>query len=380
MGQAEGQTGGAAADCLRRIAWAVSDGVVVVRDGRVCWANEAMARIAGRAAPEDLEGAAVAELFQDTGQGVPAARRGAALSCAVARPNGALRTVLWRPVELGLGDGAEAWVVEDQTRVRDLERELLAVGQALHAATREGETLRERLRSEREDREEMLTVVSHELRTPVTVIGGYQRIILREDVGPLTSEQRRFLEEGSKACQRLDAFIGKLMEASRSPRGAEVLEVRGAPIAAVIEDVAKRMEPLFAGRDSRLEIHVDPQGCRARFDPTRIEQVLTNLLENALKYAAPDARVSIDARELTVDGRPMVEVAVCDDGPGVPAEHRERIFDPYVQLGAGGAARGLGLGLAICRRLVEAHGGRIELGESDRGGARFAFTLPAAEA
>jgi signal transduction histidine kinase len=379
MGREQWQASAAGLECLRQMAGALSDGMAIVHEGRVVWANDAMARIAGRAEPGELVGRALADVFTEAGHGLPEPPRTAPLECVVRRPNGALRTVLCRQAGVDVGAGARAWIVEDLTRARDLEREVLEVGQALHAANRELEALRERMRSEREEREEMLTVVSHELRTPVTVIGGYQRIILREEVGPLTEEQRRFLEESLKACRRLDAFIGKLMEASRSPRGSEILEVRSAPIAVAIEEVAKRMEPLFAGCESRLDVQLGAEGCRARFDPTRVEQVLTNLLENALKYAGPGASVSVTARETSVEGRPMVEVAVADDGPGVPAEHRERIFDPYVQLGAGGLGRGLGLGLAICRRLVEAHGGRIELGQSDAGGARFAFTLPMAE-
>jgi two-component system sensor histidine kinase KdpD len=110
----------------------------------------------------------------------------------------------------------------------------------------------------------------------------------------------------------------------------------------------------------------------------RVEQVLTNLLDNALKYAGPDATVEIAARRVESAGRAMVEVAVSDDGPGVPDADRERVFQAYVR-GRGSCASGLGLGLALCRRIVEGHGGSISLGENPGGGCRFAFTLPRSE-
>jgi signal transduction histidine kinase len=137
------------------------------------------------------------------------------------------------------------------------------------------------------------------------------------------------------------------------------------------------MRPLFEQRRSGIALRA-PTGCRARFDPMRVEQVLVNLLDNALKYAAPGASVDVSADPVEVDGRPLVEVAVADDGPGIPAEDRERVFQAYVR-GRGSCASGLGLGLALCRRIVEGHGGSISLGENPGGGCRFAFTLPRSE-
>jgi two-component system sensor histidine kinase KdpD len=138
------------------------------------------------------------------------------------------------------------------------------------------------------------------------------------------------------------------------------------------------MRPLFEARSSRISLDA-PAECRARFDAMRIEQVLTNLLDNALKYATPDASVEVSARGVEVEGRPMLEVIVADDGPGIVPEERERVFQAYVR-GRGSCPSGLGLGLALCRRIVEGHGGSLSLGERPGGGCRFAFSLPQAEA
>jgi signal transduction histidine kinase len=342
------------------------------------WANEALAAMAARPRAADLAGVALDQLLADTGDGLPGLTKPGPLESALRRPDGGLWRTTWRLAWPEIAEGTDAWVVEDPNPVRELGEEVMRVSRELARLHREAEALRSRLRHEHSERDEILAVVSHELRTPVTVIGGYSRILLREDVGPLTREQRRFLEEATKACRKLDAFIERLLAASRVAKGGEVLEVCSAPLRPVLEEMVLRMRPLFEQRRSRVTLAASPD-CRARFDAMRVEQVLGNLLENALKYAAPGASVEVDARPALVEGRPMVEVAVADDGPGIPAEERERVFQAYVR-GQGACPNGLGLGLALCKRIVEGHGGSITLGERPGGGCRFAFTLPAAEA
>ncbi|MEE9607060.1 MAG: HAMP domain-containing sensor histidine kinase [Myxococcota bacterium] len=367
-----------------RLAAAVPHGVAVIRDERIAWANERLLETAGRKSPSALLGAALGELFEDTGSGLPDPGRPRAVECGLRRPDEALRTVVCRPVRLGVGPEPEAWIVEDLTHVRTLERELLEMTRKLHGASREVASLREQLRGERADREELLTVVSHELRTPVTVIRGYNRLLLSQEVGPLNEAQRRFLEESSKGCQRLDTFIGNLLEASREAQGYDVLEIGHGRLAALIEGVVEMLRPLLDERGLAVKIDVAPEANWARFDPLRIEQVLNNLLGNSLKFAKPGGAIEIATRLLAPDPKraaqgSFVELAVADDGPGVAAEDRERIFRPYVQGVDESDAGGLGLGLAICRRLVESHGGRIEVTDRPGGGSRFAFTLPTSE-
>jgi signal transduction histidine kinase len=109
--------------------------------------------------------------------------------------------------------------------------------------------------------------------------------------------------------------------------------------------------------------------------------VLTNLLGNAVRYARRGGTLEVCTRALPpgADGRPMLEVSIADDGPGVALADRVRIFEPYVQVDGEGHSGGLGLGLAICKRLIEAHGGTIGVRERPGGGACFHFTLPCAE-
>jgi signal transduction histidine kinase len=222
-----------------------------------------------------------------------------------------------------------------------------------------------------------VTVVSHELRTPLTVIAGFNKLLLSEQVGSLNAEQRRFLTESERSCRRLDAFIGNLIEAARQSAHEGPLELRDASLEGAVRSVVAFLRPLFEERGVRAELRLDPEAARARFHPLRIEQVLTNLLGNAVRYASKGGRVEVATRRLGSGRDARVEVAVTDDGPGVPPADRERIFLPWVR-GRERSAGGLGLGLAICKRIVDAHGGTIGVDAVPGGGSRFAFTLAAA--
>lgn len=383
MSQAADWEGSAisAEETLQRLATELPLGVVILCRGRVVWANERLLKMAGRESLDLLVGTELKELLADSGHGLPAlpgAARPRAVECTLRRSDGQERIVIWWPSWPEIAPESDAWVVEDVSHVRSLEREILQASRELHDLHREAAELRDRLRLERAEREEFLTVVSHELRTPVTVMNGYLRLLLAQDVGPLTSKQCRFLEESSKSCKKLDSFIEKLMQASREPQASGVLEVCSAPLRPLIEEIANGFEPLLEERGERIEVDVDPQLSRACFDHAAVEQVLTNLLGNAIRYARKGSTIEITTRKLRVNGREFVELSVSDEGPGVAPDDRERIFDPYVQAGDESHAGGLGLGLAICKRLVEAHGGTISVSERPGGGSCFAFTLPGA--
>ena len=148
---------------------------------------------------------------------------------------------------------AEAELSADR-RAQRLAAELLLASQELARVHRELEALRERLRRDAVERSELIDAVSHELRTPLTVISGYHRLLLGADVGPLNEQQRKFLEESHRSCQRLEGLLANMLAASRSAHGEEVLEVGRARLAPAIEAVAGMFEPLLAGRCLRLAL------------------------------------------------------------------------------------------------------------------------------
>jgi len=364
---AERRAAGPSIADVKALADVLSDGLAVCRDGRIVWASPRLLELCGRA---DLEGESFDALFEGDERPEP----GRPVACRLRREDGP-RSVEVRSRHLAGRD--TLWVVRDVTHVRVLEEEVLAAHRRLHAANRELERARERARRESEEREDLLTVVAHELRTPTTVISGYNKLLLSEQVGPLSEEQRRFLRESTKSCQRLNAFIGNLLEVSRQAVGDAPLEVCEGPLAPTLEGVAAFLKPLLEERGLSIRIALDPRAAVARFDAVRLERVLTNLVSNAIQYAPPGSVIGVSTHPVERDGLPFVEVAVVDEGTGVLPEDRERIFLPYVRAGASRKAGGLGLGLAICKRLVEAHGGRIRVEPGPQGGSRFALTLPA---
>ena len=272
-----------------------------------------------------------------------------------------------------------ASLADPADRLEALELEVSQLGRALHDANRELAALRERVRSEARAREELLTVISHELRTPCTVIQGYNRLLLSGRFGELSERQRHFLEEIQKSCQRLNGFIGNLLETARAGLEVGPLEVADVALAPLVEGVVRSFAPLLEEQRLRVDLALADDAPRARCDAPRVEQVLVNLLGNALKFAPAGSALEIRSRAIEQGGRRMVEISVCDRGPGVDPRDRERIFEPYVQTDESRKAGGLGLGLAICRRIVEAHGGSIAVEPRRGGGSRFFFTLPAPE-
>ena len=381
---------GPSAQNLRVLIDASPDGYALVREGCVEWANPALRDLRGGATEEELLGRPWRELFIDVGFGLPLS--GAVIECGLLRPGSEPIAVSVDHVLLDdpadSEAGYEGFRVCDLRTLRTLEDEVLRSGRRLHAINRELAAAREREELEASERDEMLNVISHELRTPVTVISGYNRMLLGEEVGPLSDAQRRFLDESQKSCQRLDHFLGNLLEAAGKGVVTGPLEVCDGSVEELFASVAAMLGPLLAARDLKIQAAACDDLPSLRFDPRRLEQVLVNLANNAAQAAPPGTEIVFEARcEEGPEGRPGVEIAVCDEGPGVSEADRERVFAPYVQGEESRQRGGLGLGLAICRRIVDAHGGRIYFDPqgaarsvthpgSDRSGTRVVVWLP----
>jgi signal transduction histidine kinase len=318
----------------------LGDGVARCHGDRIVFANAALAGLLGVDAAAKLVGAPFSGFLEEAPD--PARAAGAPVECRLRRVDGRLAPALVQRFE-GLPGEDSVWVVRDATELRE--------------------------------REALLTELSHELRTPVTVIVGYARLLLDEEVGPLNEVQRRFLQQSARGAQRLVDLIGRILEAAAHARGGVELECADAPLGPTVAAVVELVAPLLEQKHLSLEVALDPTAARARFDALRVEQVLSNLIGNAIRHAPPGSTISVTSAKRP---RGFVEVAVADEGPGVAPGDRERIFQPYVRGGDRRRPGGLGLGLAIAKRLVEAHGGNIGVREAAGGGSVFAFTLPAA--
>jgi two-component system sensor histidine kinase KdpD len=200
------------------------------------------------------------------------------------------------------------------------------------------------------------------------VVKGAATALLDADDALPAARRREYLETISDEASRLNRLVRNLLDMTSLEAGALRVTKDWQPIEEVVGVALARLEDRLEGRPIELRIPADL--ALVPLDATLIEQVLINVIENATKYTPPGSRIAIAARQVG----DFVEVEIADDGPGVPAGEEEKIFEKFHR--ASRAAAGMGLGLAICRGIVAAHGGAIVCSNRAEGGASFRFTLP----
>ncbi len=249
---------------------------------------------------------------------------------------------------------------------------------AIERARLRRESLRvEVLQRTDELRAALLSSVSHDLRTPLSSIKAAASSLLQEDVQWDEEARRGFALSIEREADRLNRLVENLLDMSRIEGGALKPEKEWYPMDELVHDVLGRLQPELQGRTVTLDLpdNLPP----VELDYMEIDQVLTNIIENAASYSPADSPIEISAR---VDGDQMV-VSVADCGPGIPPVDLARIFDKFYRVkniqARSTHAPGSGLGLAVSRGMVEAHGGRVWAENREGGGAIFRFTLPVAK-
>src|SRR5436853_6681264 len=224
----------------------------------------------------------------------------------------------------------------------------------------------------------LLSSVSHDLRTPLSSIKAAASSLLQEDVQWDEEARRSFALAIEQEADRLNRLVGNLLDMSRIEGGALKPEKEWYPVDELIHDVLGHMQPILQGRTvvTKLPTDLPP----VELDYLEMDQVLTNLIENAVRYTPPSSPIEISAR--VEHGHMLISVA--DRGPGIPPAHIERVFDKFYRvLGTqrnAATVPGSGLGLAVSKGLVEAHGGHIWVEDRPGGGSIFRFTLPVGKA
>ncbi len=217
-------------------------------------------------------------------------------------------------------------------------------------------------------RDEVLSVVAHDLRNPLGVIRNGAELLT--DLG-LEERQRRFTEMIMRAADGMNRLINDLLEVTRIETGHLMLDLAPHRIGTLLDEAFAMLQPLAAARQIALEVQLEDGTLTLQVDSVRIHQVLSNLIGNALKFTPQGGRVTIGCSRLEGE----VRFAVIDTGPGIPPEEIPHIFGRFWQ-GNRTDHRGVGLGLAIAKGLVEAHHGRIWVESPPGEGARFYFTIP----
>ena len=222
-------------------------------------------------------------------------------------------------------------------------------------------------------KDQIVSNVSHELRTPLTAIDGWVHVLLGEEPGPLTDEQRRFLGIVKRNSDRLMRLVGDLLVAGQIEAGKLNLEIEDVDVAAVARDTAEAVAHSAQAKRIALMVHAAAP-VHVRGDRQRLGQLLSNLVANAIKFTPDEGSVDIRVRE--VDG--TCRISVADTGIGIPRADRKHLFERFYRASTATASgiTGTGLGLAISKAIAESHGGTLELADEDGPGTVFVVELP----
>ncbi len=216
--------------------------------------------------------------------------------------------------------------------------------------------------------------VSHEFRTPMTHLKGYLDLLQSETLGPVNPEQMDAMKVMQKASDRLEGLIEDLIRFSTMSKGEFILTIVPLDLLSIFKNVTAHAAEKAAENKIKIRCSQTENVPVVKGDNEKISWVLSQLLDNAIKFTEPGGKVMLSAE---IDG-PVVKIAVTDTGIGIPAERIPELFEPFRQLDGSATRRfgGTGLGLALVRQIVEAHGSTVRVYSKVGQGSRFEFTLP----
>ncbi|HMW32047.1 MAG TPA: two-component regulator propeller domain-containing protein [bacterium] len=229
---------------------------------------------------------------------------------------------------------------------------------------------------------EFLANMSHELRTPLNAIIGFSELLIDEMRHSANADQLQNLSDIHDSGRHLLMLINDILDLSKIEAGKMELFPQQFIMEELLESVHHTMAPLLNRKNQTLSWQLDTNAPAVYADQNKIKQVLINLLSNAIKFSPHDSAIIVTSKALNTDENDMVEIAVHDHGKGIAPENLDLIFEEFRQIDGSHARaeQGTGLGLALCRRLIEMHGGKISVESEIHHGSTFRFTIPRAVA
>jgi len=222
---------------------------------------------------------------------------------------------------------------------------------------------------------DFISAVSHEIRTPLAIVKQLFMLIYDETAGPINNQQRELLvKANNNNIDRLQHIIEELLDISRIEGQKFSLSYSLIKMKDFLLDSAPFFKEFAAEKQIAIEYRLPKQDIAVFVDPERVQQIITNLINNAIKFTPPQGKITVEVKIL----KSKVRIGVLDNGPGIPKEDLFRIFERFVQVSTsdGAKRKGIGLGLTIVKALVEKHGGEIWVESEEGKGSRFFFTLP----
>jgi PAS domain S-box-containing protein len=363
-------------EMLENISHGISEGLFLLsKDYRVIWANRA-AMERSHFNPQNVISCHCYELLHEND--TPCHENGEPCPLVEMLHTGKPSTILHDHLD----DQAERHVIE--TTAYPLKDQNGEVQQIIHLSrdVTENKRAEESLKAAHEQliklnqvRSEFTSMVSHELRTPLGSIKESIDIVLEGLDGPLTPDQTETLGIAKRNVDRLARLINNILDLSKLESGRMEVDVETTDMNAIISETCELMRPAIDRHALEFSVEVPPEHVMASCDPDKIKQVLTNLLDNAVKFTQPGGRIAV---RLWKDGD-KARIDVQDSGIGIKEEDIERIFETFTQAQHDGMrkAGGSGLGLTISRRILELHGGTIAVASARGEGSTFSIILPA---
>lgn len=224
--------------------------------------------------------------------------------------------------------------------------------------------------------------VSHELKAPLAAIRQTLAVTLEQIPGPINDGQRRLLQLSRNSAERLSAMVANLLDVSRLEAGTMEYEMGAKDIVAIVRQVIDEFSLKAEERQIEIVLNSDAESIPVICDSDRMIQVIGNVVDNALKFSPPNSTIQIEVRHNQSSAASTATVSISDRGTGVPDDHKESVFEKFHQIMGRGkrtAGQGVGLGLAICRTIMDAHRGRIWVEDNPGGGSVFRVEMHAAQ-